>query len=268
MNSEHHLISASVPSPPFWGPKVIELPLAQVFSHLNLPALFRIGWGAGKASGAKWSQIQQKFTDRLAAMQASLLQENWLQPKAAYGYWPCTAAPDALHIQPVREQRGASPLSLPLPRQPFPPHRSLCDYYQPADGSQKDLIVFQMVSMGEMAVTKVRQLQEVEDLVEVFFLHGLLTQLTEAAAQYMLSAIRTELGIENNRGKRYSWGYEPLPDLSQQVSIMRLLDPQNTMQVFFTSAYQFIPEYATAALFVHHPGAEYFRMTSKEPYET
>jgi len=253
-----------IPTPPFWGAKTIDLPLESVFEHLNLPALFRIGWGAGKASGDKWAKIQEKYTDRLATMRAALIKENWLRPKAAYGFWPAASSADMLHILPAREGRRSNPLKLHVPRQALPPRRAISDYFYAVENGQKDIIAFQVVSMGEPAIEQVGKLYELQKDLEAYFLHGLNTQLTEAAAQLTLSMIRADLDIPNKRGKRYSWGYEPLPDLSQQVSIMRLLDPDNQLGIFFTSAYQFIPEYTTAALFVHHPNAEYFRISQKE----
>jgi len=264
MNKNNQLARGLSPSPPFWGSKVIGLPLADLFDHLNLPALFRIGWGVGSASGKKWAQYQADFSTRLSKMKQSFLQNGRLQPKAAYGYYPCASEDNTILILPDAGQNWSNPLRFPVPRQSFTPHRSLCDFVLPPDKQQHDMIAFQVVTMGNAAVEYIKELQQEQDNVEVFYAHGLLTQLTEAAAGYMLSIIRKELSIDNTRGKRFSWGYEPLPDLSQQVSIMRLLDPNNTLNIYFTSAYQFIPEYTTAALFVSHPDAAYFRITQKE----
>lgn len=265
MRKNKRILSTLPPCPPFLGTKIVGLALGALFDHLNLPALYRIGWGAGKASGEKWSRMQHEFAERLEKMKNEIIQQEWLHPRAAYGYWRCTALEDAILIYPDPAQNKSKTIRLTIPRQPFSPNRSLCDYFKPEGKGELDVIAMQIVSMGDEAVDHIRQLQQ-EDSVEAFFAHGLATQLTEAAAQYVLSTIRNELNLEDKRGKRYSWGYEPLPDLSQQVSVMQLLDPDNSLGIFFTSAYQFIPEYTTAALFVHHPQAEYFRIKTKEHY--
>ncbi len=267
MNNNNQIAHVSPLSPPFWGAKIIDLPLAQLFDHLNLSALFRIGWGAGKASGEKWAKYQLDFSTRLSKMKSSFLENEHLLPKAAYGYWQCASEEDAILVFPDPEHQSSHLLRMPVPRQSFAPHQSLSDYFLPKDNQHSDVIVFQVVTMGTAAVEYIKQLKQEQDSVEVFLAHGLLTQLTEAAAIATLSVIRKELSIDSARGKRYSWGYEPIPDLSQQVSVMRLLDPDNKMGIYFTSAYQFIPEYTTAALFAHHPEAAYFRITQKEPYD-
>jgi len=49
-------------------------------------------------------------------------------------------------------------------------------------------------------------------------------QAAEALAEYAHRHIRRELGLENGRGKRYSWGYGACPDLGQHEAVFRLLD--------------------------------------------
>ncbi len=250
-------------TPPFWGARPIPLSLDTLFSRLNRPALFRIGWGAGKAQGDKWVYYQDIFNARLAAMKADLARENWLTARGAYGYWKCASTKTALRVFPDPNQSSQAPITLPLPRQPFAPHRSLCDYFVADHAPDRDIIAFQVVTMGGAPVEHIKRLRQSGDLVEAYFAHGLATQLTEAAASFVAARIRAELGLPPAQGKRYAWGYEPLPDLSQQVPILNLLDPENQLGITFTSAYQFVPEFTTAAMFVSHPDAKYFRMTKE-----
>lgn len=266
MDSNQKILQADIPSAPFFGGRRISLPLPVLFAHLNRPALFRIGWGAGKASGEKWAHLQADFNVRLEHMQHTLERENWLAPAAVYGYWPCAATKDAIHLFPAADMPGTQTLQMPVPRQPFPPFRSLCDFYLSMDEIQRDIAAFQFVTMGAAAVDHIHQLQVKGDLLEAFYAHGLATQLTEVAAGYAESLIRADLKLERNRGRRFSWGYEPLPDLAQQVDILRMLDPEDNLHIRFTSAFQIIPEFSTAALFVHHPHAEYFYFTQKDQH--
>ena len=79
----------------------------------------------------------------------------------------------------------------------------------------------------------------------------------------MHKRIRDELRIGKKQGKRYSWGYPPIPDLSQHEEIVRLLQAYDNLHIELTSAYQFIPEYSTAAMIIHHPEAAYFQIYPK-----
>jgi 5-methyltetrahydrofolate--homocysteine methyltransferase len=101
-------------------------------------------------------------------------------------------------------------------------------------------------------------------------LHGLSVQLTEALAEYWHGRIRTELGIsasddkvlqgildQGYQGSRYSFGYPACPDLSAQVALCELLDPQR-IGVELSEEHQLHPEQSTSAIIVHHPEAKYF----------
>jgi 5-methyltetrahydrofolate--homocysteine methyltransferase len=68
------------------------------------------------------------------------------------------------------------------------------------------------------------------------------------------------LQLGARQGKHYSWGYPALPDLAQHELLFHLLRAEKTLAVSMTTAFQFIPEYTTAALIVHNPAAAYFKM--------
>ena len=68
-----------------------------------------------------------------------------------------------------------------------------------------------------------------------------------------------ELGIGEETGKRYSWGYPACPDLSQHAIVDRLLDGA-AIGVNVTDGFQFDPEQTTAALVVSHPDAKYYAL--------
>ncbi len=256
---------AAIPTPPFWGAKAISLPLDKLFKNINRSALYRIGWGAGKASGEKWQQCKRDFGTRLETMQKTISEKPWLDPKASYGYWQCSSEGDGILIFPNNDDHTGKPIHFIFPRQISSPFLCLSDYFAPAAQGKKDVAAFQLVTMGNQAVAHILKLQENGDLVESYFAHGLAAQLTEAAAVFMHARIREELRIGKKQGKRYSWGHPPIPDLSQHEEIVRLLQAKDHLHIELTSAYQFIPEYSTAAMIIHHPGAVYFRIDSKGP---
>ncbi len=254
---------APIPAPPFWDAKTISLPLNELFERINRSALYRIAWGAGKASGEKWQRYKRDFDARFEMMRKIMGEKSWLDPQASYGYWQCSSEGDGVKIFPNRDNQTGEPIHFIFPRQISSPFLCLSDYFAPATQGIKDVAAFQLVTMGNHAVDHIRSLQESGDLVESYFAHGLAVQLTEAAAVFMHKRIRYELRIGKKQGKRYSWGYPPIPDLSQHVEIVRMLQANDNLNIELTSAYQFIPEYSTAAMIVHHPEALYFQIDSK-----
>jgi 5-methyltetrahydrofolate--homocysteine methyltransferase len=256
--------AAEIPTAPFKGARVLpSLPLDKLFERLNRSALFRISWGVKNAKGEKWEKYQRDFTQRLEGMQAEALRDGWLNASAAYGYFPCQAEGDDLLVYRPLPDGSEETLRFHLPRQTDGEGLCLSDYFAGAAGGQRDLAIFQIVTLGRGAAEHVQALHTADDFTESFFAHGLAVQLTETAAEYIHDHIRNELGLGARQGKRYSWGYPAIPDLSQHELVFKLLPAREELGLQMTSAYQFIPEYTTAALVLHHPQASYFQVKTE-----
>ena len=253
--------TAIIPEPPFWGHKVIaRISLNELFSLLNRSALFHISWGVGNAKNEKWEKYQREFTSRLAAMRLELNENPWLTASALYGYFPCQSNGEDLIIYDPAASERKETARFNLPRQKSGQRLCLSDYFAPRGSGRMDIAAFQIVTLGTRSTEFVHDLQEAGDITEAFYHHGMAVQLTEAAAVWTYQRIRKELRLAVRQGKRYSWGYPVIPDLSQHQLLFRLLPAEKALGISLTSAYQFIPEYTTAALVVHHTDAAYFRM--------
>ena len=93
---------------------------------------------------------------------------------------------------------------------------------------------------------------------KALFVHGLGVAAAEGLAEWHHRKLRAELGLEEDRGKRYSFGYSACPDLADQAKLFKLLQPEDSIGVHLTSAFQLVPEASTSALIVHHPQASYY----------
>jgi 5-methyltetrahydrofolate--homocysteine methyltransferase len=251
----------TIPSPPSWGPRVAEMPLEIVFQDIFKKELFRLSWGAKNAHGAEWEKLKADFERRLTVMQAQALAEGWLQPKGVYGYWPAQSKGDDLVLfTPDSVDRGDAQelLRFTFPRQPKSPGLCLADYFAPLDSGVMDVVALQVVTVGAEATARVDTLQESSDYSEAYYAHGLAVQTAEAAAQYLHRHIRRELGIGNEQGKRYSWGYPSIPDLNDHAKVFQLLPAEQALGMLLSPAFQLIPEQSTAAIILHHPQAKYF----------
>ncbi len=91
-----------------------------------------------------------------------------------------------------------------------------------------------------------------------YYLHGFGVRLAEAGAELIHRQIRRELGIDPDRGLRYSWGYGACPDPLQHRTVFDLLPARERLDMELTEAGVLVPELSTAALVVHHPEARYF----------
>ena len=87
---------------------------------------------------------------------------------------------------------------------------------------------------------------------------GAVAAPAEAVASWMHQRQRRELGIGEERGKRYSWGYGACPDLEDHAQLFKILPASEALGMVLTSSGQLVPEQSTAAIVVHHPEAKYY----------
>jgi 5-methyltetrahydrofolate--homocysteine methyltransferase len=246
-----------------WGQRVVkDMPLEIVLKHLSLNELYRLSWGAKNAHGEEWESLKAGFEERLEKMTKEALRSKWLRPQGVYGFFPCQSDGDDLIIYDPETVNSASPDEMTrfsFPRQPYDDHLALSDYFAPLDSGKLDVVAFQVVTVGQEATKRFDKLQADHDYTEAYFTHGLAVQAAEATADYLHQHIRRELGIAENQGKRYSWGYPAIPELEDHQKVFELLPAVETeLGMTLSAAYQLIPEQSTAAIIVHHKHAKYY----------
>jgi 5-methyltetrahydrofolate--homocysteine methyltransferase len=246
-----------------WGQRLVkDMPLEIVLKHLSLNELYRLSWGAKNAHGEEWETLKAGFDERLEKMTKEALRSKWLKPQGVYGLFPCQSDGDDLIIFDPDTVNSASPDELTrfsFPRQPYDDHLALSDYFAPVDSGKLDVVAFQVVTVGQEATERFDKLQADHDYTEAYFTHGLAVQAAEATAEYLHRHIRRELGISEEQGKRYSWGYPAIPELEDHRKVFELLPAVvSELGMTLSTAYQLIPEQSTAAIIVHHRDARYY----------
>ncbi len=260
----------AVPAPPSWGRRVTpvrEVPFADMYAGMDLKTLYRLHWGA-RGSGAGFDElIRNDFEPRRLRLQREAEEKGWLRPTAVYGFFPCQSeGQDLVVFDPSAFSPGSltprgkieEVVRFTFPRQTEREGLCLADYFLPADSSRFDVVAFQLVTVGANAEEMCAALNARGQYAEALFLHGLAVGAAEGLAEWHHGRIRRELGIEPERGKRYSFGYSACPDLADQAKLFQLLGPEEAIGVSLTQAYQLVPEASTSAVIVHHPQALYY----------
>ena len=253
-----------IPAPPFLGTRVVrDIPLDEILDLLDLDELYRLQWGA-RGSGERFHQtVREEFEPTLERLRAEALRGGWLQPQAVYGYFPAHASGNDLIVyDPAAfESDGGSQREIArfhFPRQVGRERLCLADYFRAADSGEVDVVAFQVVTVGGEATRRFGRLQAQGEYSEAFYGHGLAVEAAEALAAWMHRRIRGELGLAEEQGKRYSWGYGACPELEDHATLFRILPAAEALGMELSSAYQLIPEQSTAAIIVHHPQAKYY----------
>ncbi|MGH2900081.1 MAG: B12-binding domain-containing protein, partial [Solirubrobacteraceae bacterium] len=180
-----------IPTPPFWGAREIDVPLDEVFPHLDTHVLFKLHWGGRGVKGEAWTELlRDDFQPRLERMWR---EQDYLRPRALLGYFPCNADGNELVVWDP-EAPGETELErLVFPRQPGHDRICLADFYRPL-GSDPDVVALQAVTAGGEVTELMASLEADGEFAEQLFVHGLGVQTAEGMAEWLHARVRDELG--------------------------------------------------------------------------
>ena len=251
-----------VPSPPFWGTRVIrDIPLDEVFALLDLDELYRLQWGA-RGSGEQYrNTVRNEFEPTLERLRKDAKKNGWIKPEVVYGYFPAQSqGNDVIVYDPAAYSSDGGSLReiarFHFPRMVGRERLCLADYVRSVDSGEVDVVPLQVVTVGDEATRRFEKLQAQNEYTEAFYSHGLSVESAEAVAEWAHRRIQKELGV--NTGKRYSWGYGACPDLDDHATVFKLLPAKEALGMDLTEAFQLLPEQSTAAVIIHHPEAKYY----------
>jgi 5-methyltetrahydrofolate--homocysteine methyltransferase len=245
--------------PPFWGARELDVPLGEVFHHLDTHVLFKLHWGGRGVKGEEWKRLlSDDFQPRLERMWR---EQTYLHPRAVLGYFPCNSDGNELIVWDPDAPGERELERLVFPRQPKHDRICLADFYLPLSTGKPDVVAIQAVTAGDEVTEVMARLEREGEFAEQLFVHGLGVQTAEGMAEWLHSRVRAELGIGPAQGRRYSWGYPACPEQSEHEKVFRLLDaPQIGLRL--SGGFAVEPEQSTLAIIAHHPQAVYFGMKS------
>jgi len=283
------------PTPPFWGTRVLnpeDIPLEEVFWYLDLQALFVGQWQFRKPKDQSREEydafLKETVHPILDNWKARIKAENLLYPQIVYGYFPCLAEGNSLHIYDPAvvgessEEIQNSKLKIqnlePIATFTFPRQKSLrrlciADFFLPKEQAQPgqfDVFPMQAVTVGEVATEFAQKLFKADQYTDYLYYYGLSVQTAEAMAEWCHARIRKELGYgdlepdtirevlqQRYQGSRYSFGYPACPNIPDQFVQLDLLKVDR-IGMYMDESEQLYPEQSTTAIVTYHPVAKYF----------
>jgi 5-methyltetrahydrofolate--homocysteine methyltransferase len=262
-----------VPTPPFWGSRVLHSDPKAVVPFVNERSLYQFQWGFRKQGRSLEDFIgwaKQELRPVLRRMLTLSEEQKILSPQAIYGYWKCAGQGNDVIL--FEEDGITEACRFTLPRQPKDDGDCIADFLRDIeDGPEKrDVIGLQVVTVGQKASDLAREWFEANRYQDYLYLHGLSVEMAEAMAEYVHKRIRAELGYAGDddrdmekmlaqgyRGGRYSFGYPACPRLEDQEPLLKLLG-SDRIGVSISDEWQLHPEQSTSAIVLHHPRAKYF----------
>ncbi|MDX5930234.1 methionine synthase [Acidiphilium acidophilum] len=261
----------AIPTPPFWGARVIETPAKALVPFINERSLFQFQWGfrkQGKSLDEFLGWARQELRPIMKRMLALCEAQDILKPQAIYGYWKAAGQGNDLILF---EPDGTTEIArFTLPRQPREDGDCIADFFRDIEDPERDVIALQIVTMGQKSSEIAREWFEDNRYQDYLYLHGLSVEMAEAMAEHTHKRIRAECGFaseddrdiekmlaQSYRGSRYSFGYPACPNLEDQSQLLKLL-AADRIGVSLSDEHQLHPEQSTSAIVVLNPKAKYF----------
>ncbi|NUS45000.1 MAG: methionine synthase [Mycobacteriaceae bacterium] len=274
-----------VPTPPFWGNRIVKGVSLQDYSGLlDERALFLGQWGLRGQRGGEGPSydelVETEGRPRLRYWLDRLTAEGVLAHAAVvYGYFPAVSDGDDVVVLAEPTPDAAQRRRFRFPRQQRDRFLCIADFVRSREHAaatgQVDVLPFQLVTMGQPIADFANALFAADNYRDYLEVHGIGVQLTEALAEYWHGRIRQELVLEGRsvaaedptdvseffklgyRGARYSFGYGACPDLEDRAALVELLGADR-IGVALSEELQLHPEQSTDAFVLHPPEAKYF----------
>ena len=280
--SEAVAIDIDRPNPPFWGTQLLrpeDIPFEEIFWHLDLQALVAGQWQFRKPKDQSREEYDAFLAETvypiLEEWKHKIITEKLLHPQAIYGYFPCQAEGNSLHLYNPEIMNNGQDVSTPAATFTFPRQKSarrLCiaDFFAPKESGKIDVFPMQVATVGEIATESAQKLFANNQYTDYLYFHGLAVQTAEAVAEWTHARIRRELGFASEepdnirdmlaqryRGSRYSFGYPACPNMADQYKQLELLKCDR-INLYMDESEQLYPEQSTTAIITYHPAAKYF----------
>ncbi|WP_405165145.1 methionine synthase [Nocardia sp. NBC_01499] len=274
-----------VPTPPFWGTRVVKgLALNEYSGLLDERALFLGQWGLRGQRGGEGPSyeelVETEGKPRFRAWLDRLSTEGVLQHAAVvYGYFPAVSDGDDVIVLTEPNPGAPERYRFTFPRQQRDRFLCIADFIRSRERAEQtgqvDVLPFQLVTMGQPIADFANELFAADNYRDYLEVHGIGVQLTEALAEYWHRRVREELTLDGHavadsdpadvleyfklgyRGARYSFGYGACPDLDDRAKLVDLLEADR-IGVVLSEELQLHPEQSTDAFVLLHPEAKYF----------
>ena len=258
-----------VPAPPDLERHVLrDVPLIHLYPYLNLQMLYGKHLGIRglverllEAGDPKVLEVHEIVEE----LKRDAVGRGLLHAHGAYRWYRARAAGNTVALF---DASGREAATFEFPRQKDGERLCLADYVR--DDADDYMALF-AVTCGAGVRELASAWKDRGEYVRSHALQALAIECAEAFAEMLHSRLRTlwgfpdppELPISEKlkahyQGIRVSFGYPACPNLADQATLFRLLEPE-TFGLSLTEGFMMDPEASVSALVFHHSAAKYFK---------
>ena len=267
------------PRPEFTGRRVVDdVSLAQIREYIDWTFFFSAWELKGKfpriLDHPEHGEAARELYENGSALLDRIIDENLLQPRAVYGFWPASGEGEDVVLY-RDESRASALLRFPMLREQKilgdgQRNRCLADFVAPRSSGIDDWIGAFAVSAGTGAERLAADFERDHDDYNAILTKALADRLAEAYAELMHARVRREWGYganenfsnddliaEKYRGIRPAFGYPACPDHLPKRILFELLDAPD-QGIELTESCAMTPAASVSGLYFAHPEARYF----------
>lgn len=225
--------------PPFFDTKIIDdIDVSHVFDIIDRETLYAARWQLkGDLSKDAWhARVKAVAEPEFEKLVAYCIAHDVIQPKIIYGHFHAEKNGNLLFIRHLNKS-----FSFDFPRERKSPNRCLADFFP------DNFVTLQLVTVGSNVAEAGAKFFKDNKYTDAFFLKGFAAEAAEALACYAQRYIANELGLSDDAGMRFGFGYPTCPNLMDQKKLYQLLQA-NRIGVRLSHTMHLIPEYSTSAI--------------------
>lgn len=242
--------------PPFEGSSdILIYDTEKLLNDIDKNKLFKGYWRGGALQGEEYEKIKaEEFDVAFDRLRDLILNENLIDARGFYSFFPVIREDcNLILLNPSDHVSELATFSFPKVNKKD--IDSFAKFFRP-DG---DILGIQIVTIGNGISNKSSSFFKEEDRYsDGFYLNGIGSQLTDEVAEKVTSEIRRGLAIDESRGKRFSFGYPGMCEVSEQEKIFEIMSIEERLGIYLTEGFQMIPEHSTLGLVTAFPNAKYF----------
>ncbi len=268
------------PMPTFLGVRSFEnYDLAELVRYIDWTPFFQTWELVGKYPAIleddKYGSAARNLFSDAQKMLAKIVDEKWLNPRAAFGFFPANAQGDD-DVLVFGDTERKSPIATlhtlrqQMSRDSAKPNLALADFIAPSGGA--DYIGAFVVTAGHGEEEHIKRFEADKDDYSAILLRALADRLAEAFAERLHERVRREfwayapnenltneqLVAESYRGIRPAPGYPAQPEHTEKGTLFKLLDAEARAGVKLTESFAMWPGSSVSGFYFSHPESRYF----------
>ncbi len=269
------------PKPAFIGIKtLVNFPLAELVPYIDWSPFFQTWdlWGKYPQilDDAVVGEAAREVFANAKKMLGQIVDEKWLEARAACGFWPANSVGDSIEIYRDESRTTVLHTFHHLRQQNEKPagnpNQCLADFVAPRASGIADYLGAFAVTAGIGCEERAIAFEAQNDDYSAIMIKSLADRLAEAFAECLHAKTRQQfwgyavdeklstddMVAEKYQGIRPAPGYPACPEHSEKAPLFELLNAPAEVGMTLTDSFAMLPTAAVSGFYYSHPQSQYF----------